>query len=242
VRDRRAGSERSGESERLSGLYGRYEAERHKSRAWSLQNPGNAAIRGALLEKVLAAGVPDLRSGAEILDLGCGSGWWLEVFKERGVAPGRLHGIDAIEDRIARARQRLPESDLRVGDIRKLPYEDESFGLVLIVSVLSDLPTEEDVDSALGEAVRVLAPGGLLLCYEPRMPNPLNRNVRRIPGKSFDRALGDRWRGTPLTFLPPITYRLGSLAPRFYPVLSRVRPLLSHRLVQYRKAAGSAAI
>jgi ubiquinone/menaquinone biosynthesis C-methylase UbiE len=230
------------ESERLSGVYGRYEAERHKSRVWSLENPGSAAIRAALLEKVLAAGDRELHSGAEILDLGCGSGWWLEVFHEQGVAAGRLHGIDAIEDRIGRARQRLSESDLRVGDIRKLPYEDDGFGLVLIVSVLSDLPTEEDVDSALREAVRVLAPGGLLLCYEPRMPNPLNRNVRRITEGSFDRALGERWRGTPLTFLPPVTYRLGSLAPRLYPVLSRIRPLLSHRLVEYRKAAGSAAI
>ena len=225
----------SNESERLSKIYAGYADDLHKSRAWGLDNPGNAEIRTALVERVLAGAGEHLRRDADILDMGCGSGWWLDVFRERGVDPARLHGVDAIEERIAAGRERLPDSDLRVGDIRRLRYVGGMFSVVLIVSVLSDLKTGEDVDAALREAVRVLAPGGVLLVYEPRLPNPFNSEVRRISRHTLRRTLGSDWVGTPLTVLPPLSYRLGSLAPRVYPKLARIRPFLSHRLVEYRK-------
>jgi ubiquinone/menaquinone biosynthesis C-methylase UbiE len=225
----------SGESERLSEVYAGYADDLRKSTAWGLDNPGNAEIRAALVERVLAAAGDRLGADPEILDMGCGSGWWLDVFRERGVDPARLHGVDAIDDRIAAGRDRLPKSDLQVGDIRRLPYPEGMFTVVLIVSVLSDLQSEEDVDMALREAVRVLAPGGVFLCYEPRLPNPFNREVHRISKRTLDRTLGADWVGTPLTVLPPLSYRLGSLAPRVYPKLTKVPVLLSHRLVEYRK-------
>jgi SAM-dependent methyltransferase len=227
--------EDSGESKRLTDIYRDYETRPGRRRGWAHENPGNAAIRAALLGRLLPAVEGELRGSGNILDLGCGSGWWLELFRDRGVDPARLHGIDAIQDRIEEARERLPGSDLRVGDIRRLPYGDESFGLVLIVSVLSDLPGEGDVETALREAVRVLTPGGLLLAYEPRAPNPFNRDVHRISARRFDRALGKGWVGTPLTVLPPLSFRLGSGTSRLYPALARLRPLLTHRLVEYRK-------
>lgn len=225
----------SDETKRLGRVYAGYSEDLRKSRAWALDNPGNAEIRAALVDRVIAGAGNRIQAKTEVLDMGCGSGWWLDVFRERGVEPGNLHGIDAIPERIDGARQRLPRSDVRVGDIRHLPYPDDQFGVVLIVSVLSDLRTEEDVEAALREAVRVLAPEGTLLCYEPRLPNPFNRAVRRISNRDLRRVLGRRWTATPLTVLPPVAYRLGSLAPKLYPVLARIPPLLSHRLVEYRK-------
>lgn len=225
----------SDESERLSEVYSGYEEDTRKSRAWGIDNPGMAEIRAALLERILAATANRLGGDAEILDMGCGSGWWLDAFREQGVDPARLHGVDAIEERIAAGEERLPDSDLRVGDVRRLPYGDRMFSVVLIVSVLSDLQSQEDVDTALGEATRVLAPGGILLVYEPRLPNPFNSEVHRISRRTLNRALGPDRVETPLTVLPPLSYRLGSLAPKAYPKLARVRPLLSHRLVEYRK-------
>ncbi len=225
----------SDESERLDKVYAGYADDQRKNRLWGLDNPGNAEIRAALLERVLATVADRLDKDVEILDMGCGSGWWLDVFRERGVDPARLHGVDAIPERITAGQEHLPDSDLRVGDIRRLPYGDGIFSVVLIVSVLSDLQTEGDVDAALREAVRVLEPGGILLVYEPRLPNPLNSKVRRISRRTLERTLGSDWAGTRLTVLPPLSYRLGSLAPKVYPKLARIRPLLSHRLVEYRK-------
>jgi ubiquinone/menaquinone biosynthesis C-methylase UbiE len=235
VADTRGSASESDESKRLNEVYAGYSDDRRKSEAWALDNPGNAAIRAALLKRVLSASRDRLRTQAEILDMGCGSGWWLDVFRAQGVDAARLHGIDAIDERIEIAREVLPESDLQVGDIRRVPYADEYFSVVLIVSVLSDLRTQADVEVTLREAVRVLARGGILLCYEPRLPNPFNREVRRISKRMLDRGLGPDWRGSALTVLPPLSYRLGPLAPRLYPLLAKIPPLLSHRLVEYRK-------
>jgi ubiquinone/menaquinone biosynthesis C-methylase UbiE len=225
----------SDESKRLSGIYAGYGDDLRKNQAWGLDNPGNAEIRAALVQSVFAAVGDQLGGDAEVLDMGCGSGWWLDLFHRSGVNPAQLHGVDAIDERVAAGRERLPDFDLRVGDVRRLPYADGQFTVVLIVSVLSDLQTEDDVEMALREAVRVLTAGGILLCYEPRIPNPFNRDVHRISKRTLDRTLGRGWVGTPLTVLPPLSYRLGSLAPRMYPWLAKVRPLLSHRLVEYRK-------
>lgn len=224
------------ESERLEAVYDGYAGSRRKSRAWGLEHPGTAAIRTRLLELILAAAEQELAGRGQVLDIGCGPGWWLERFRDAGVEEQRMYGVDAIRERIAKGHARLPESDLRVGDARSLPYPDGRFSLVLIVSVLSDLGSAEDVETALREAERVLGGGGLLLVYEPRMPNPVNPAVRRISKRDFVQVLGrEGWSATPLTVLPPLAYRLGSSTERLYPLLARFRPLLSHRLVEYRK-------
>jgi ubiquinone/menaquinone biosynthesis C-methylase UbiE len=235
VADYEANPSESDESKRLSEVYAGYSEDWHKNQTWGHDNPGSAEIRAALLERLLAAAGDRLGAQPEILDMGCGSGWWLDVFRRHGVDGARLHGVDAIDERIEMARELLPESDLRVGDVRRLSYPDDHFGVVLIVSVLSDLQSVSDVEDALREAVRVLAPGGILLCYEPRVPNPFNREVHRISKGTLRRVLGRGWRSTTLTVLPPLSYRLGSLAPRLYPMLSKIPPLRSHRLVEYRK-------
>src|SRR6185436_2445719 len=68
-----------------------------------------------------------LEPGGLVLDVGCGVGAFLRLVAERG---GRPCGIDASQALLDVARSRLPDADLRHGDMEALPYADDSFDLV----------------------------------------------------------------------------------------------------------------
>src|SRR5215218_2724859 len=90
-----------------------------------------------------------LESGWRVLDVGCGAGAFLRLVAERGATP---HGIDASEALIAFARRRLPDADLRVGEMEDLPWEDDSFELV---TGFNSFFFANDMAAALREAGRV---------------------------------------------------------------------------------------
>jgi len=72
---------------------------------------------------------------------------------ERGA---RAYGLDASEALIGLARTRLPDADLRVGEMEALPYEDDSFDLV---TGFNSFFFANDIVAALREAGRVAKPG-----------------------------------------------------------------------------------
>jgi SAM-dependent methyltransferase len=88
------------------------------------------------------------------LDLGCGEGRLSRDLKTRGHT---VVGLDASPTLVAAAREADPESDLVVADAADLPFPDESFGCVVAFMSLQDL---DDLDGAVSESARVLAPGG----------------------------------------------------------------------------------
>ena len=105
-----------------------------------------------LFEAVLdAAGVGE---GTQVLDVGCGSGLALVMAARRGAVPA---GVDVSEPLLAVARERLPDADLRVGDMEALPFADRSFDVVLGVNAFQ---FAGDPRRALAEAARVCRPGG----------------------------------------------------------------------------------
>jgi len=111
-------------------------------------------LNRALFEAILDATV--VGPGTRLLDVGCGSGLTLVLAAERGAD---VAGIDVSPGLLAVASQRLPEVDLRVGDLQVLPYADESFDVVLGVNAFQ---FAEDPVAALGEARRVVRAGGLV--------------------------------------------------------------------------------
>jgi SAM-dependent methyltransferase len=91
--------------------------------------------------------------GQLVLDIGCGVGVFLGLVADRGAKP---FGLDASEALIAAARTRLPDADLRVGDMESLPYEDDTFDLV---TGFTSFFFATDMVGALREAGRVAKPG-----------------------------------------------------------------------------------
>jgi SAM-dependent methyltransferase len=212
----------------LERTYRAYAEDPRKRRKWAADNPGNAAIRAELLGALLELGAG---RGGEVLDVGCGTGWLLEALAQEGTEPSRLHGVEALAARAAAAARRVPGARVRTADARKLPFEDDRFELVAMVTVLSSMPGEDAVAAALREARRVASPTGVVLIYEPRLPNPLNRNTRTISRRELERELGPAVAERALTGLPPLARRLGGATPRLYPLLARVAP--THRLTAH---------
>src|SRR4051812_3727402 len=115
----------------LHTTYSEYAGDPAKQRAWAASNRGNQAIRRELARTALEL-AGDVRG--DVLDVGCGTGWWLERLQGTGAA---LFGLEALEQRVEAARARVPGATVVHGDAAALPWEDGRFGLVTLFTVLS---------------------------------------------------------------------------------------------------------
>jgi len=125
-------------------------------------------IRNDMLRKFLAPAPGEL-----VVDLGCGSGRALVWNRDMGAT---MAGIDIAPFFSHDARE---ETDLMLGDLRKLPFADATFDKGWSLDVLEHL-SPEALAGMLAEASRVLKPGGSLFVYT---------HVR----KNAPIALGLRW-------------------------------------------------
>jgi ubiquinone/menaquinone biosynthesis C-methylase UbiE len=225
-----------GDSPRGAGnrVYSGYARSQRKQRAWAADNPGNAAIRGELLAHLLRLAGPEIAGDGPILDAGCGNGWWLRSLVEAGVEPGRLYGIDIQPERVAAARETVPGAEIAVGDARHARFPDKTFAVVLQLTLLSSLGSHRAIREALGEGIRVLAPGGVLLIYEPRVPNPLNRHTLLIRNSDLAAAGVTPTDQVTLTVVPALARRLGGRTQAGYERLARLPFLRTHRLIACR--------
>ena len=117
-------------------------------------------------------------SGTErVLDAGCGNGLWMRTLARRfGVRSGV--GLDLSFGMLADARHALGHgAALVTGDVRRLPFPDESFDVVLCLWMLYHVA---DHHSVLAELRRVLRPGGrLLVTTNSNSPRPLDQVAAR---------------------------------------------------------------
>ena len=130
-----------------------------------------------------------LPEGGRVFEVGCGRGVALPVLA-RLLRPRRLVGVDVDRSllELARSRCGVPAGvvELRLADVRALPFADASFDLVVDFGTCYHVASHQD---ALSEIARVLADRGLF-AYETRLSqrlsHPLRSRGRRLP-----------WRGVP---------------------------------------------
>ena len=99
-------------------------------------------------EAVAATGISDPR----LIEVGCGSGYYSEVFESLVAGGVRYTGIDYSEAMIARARTNYPAAAFEVADATRLPYPDNAFDIVFNGVSLMHIV---DYPAAIREAARV---------------------------------------------------------------------------------------
>jgi ubiquinone/menaquinone biosynthesis C-methylase UbiE len=98
---------------------------------------------------------------ARVLDVGCAAGRDAKILKDIGFT---VTGIDLAEKLLDIARKSYPDITFILADMRKLPFEDESFDAVWASAVLHHI-TKNEMPGALQEIRRVLVPGGVLYVH-----------------------------------------------------------------------------
>jgi SAM-dependent methyltransferase len=91
--------------------------------------------------------------GARVLEVGCGTGVFLRAAADHGA---EVYGLDASEALLELARARVPEADLRLGDLESLPYDENAFD---VVAGFNSFFFAVDMVGALREAGRVAKAG-----------------------------------------------------------------------------------
>jgi SAM-dependent methyltransferase len=122
-------------------------------REWSetYDAPGNwlVDLDGDAVHAILA----QLPAG-DALDAACGTGRHAEVLHRHG---HRVVGVDASPELLAQARRRLPDVDLRRGELEALPLEAASVDVAVCSLALTHL---ERLEPTMRELARVVRPGG----------------------------------------------------------------------------------
>jgi len=146
--------------------------------------PAASALRREGLEVVPP------REGISILDVGCGTGTQLELYRRPGC---RLAGIDLSPAMVAEAQRKLGDAaDIRCEDATRTAHETAAFDLVMLVTVLHEL-TPELRRPVLDECRRVMKSDGQLLVmdYHPG-PYPFPRGWAFKGIITFMELLGGR--------------------------------------------------
>jgi len=175
--------------------------------------------------------------GLKLADLGCGTGGHLLDFIRLGFTPSNLIGLELLPERIARARELLPQQvTLYAGDAVQAPIEAESLDIVFQSVVFSSLLSADLQQRVADRMMAWLRPGGAVLWYDFTYDNPRNPDVRGVTAK----RIGELFKGHPVesqrvTLAPPLARRVIALGPLAHQALHSMPFLRTHVLAWITK-------
>jgi SAM-dependent methyltransferase len=140
----------------------------------------------------------DAQPGERVLEVGPGTGYYTLDVAEWVKPEGQVDILDLQQEMLDHTMRRAGERGLAnvtptQSDATAMPYEDGTFDVAFLVTVLGEIP---DQDAAVRELTRVLKPGGRLVVGE-LLGDP--HYVRLAPlrlrasgaGLSFERRVGN---------------------------------------------------
>lgn len=116
----------------------------------------------------------DFNPNKKVLEVACNMCTTaIQIAKQYGC---HITGIDLDEEALDKARSNIKENNLedfiqvQRANATKLPFEDNSFDIVINEAMLTMLPLEAK-EKAIREYFRVLKPGGFLLTHDVMLQN-----------------------------------------------------------------------
>ncbi|MBI3632531.1 MAG: class I SAM-dependent methyltransferase [Candidatus Vogelbacteria bacterium] len=158
-----------------------------------VSNPEDSPFHTYYEKPAIRGELPDLH-GLSVISIGSGSGADTAYLKEQGAS--HLVGIDISEKLIGVSKRNHPDIEFHVMDMENLDFPDESFDLAYSSLVFHYLPSWT---KALGEARRVLKPGGKFIFSDG---HPIESALEivddgkiqtKLLGRTLDKA-ADTWR------------------------------------------------
>ncbi len=124
-------------------------------------------LRREVLDRTLAEAGIDPR-GKDVLDVGCGSGFWTNYYVSRGA---RYTGVDIAEASVQRLRERWPQANFLRADVGGDDVPG-SYDVVNVFDVLYHITDDARWEAAVQRLGRALKPGGVLLVTDTFADTP----------------------------------------------------------------------
>jgi len=121
-----------------------------------------------------------LKEGDVVLDLGSGAGFDAFLSAQRVGKTGRVIGVDMTPEMVAKAKENAKKGEysnveFRLGEIEKLPVEDNSIDVIISNCVINLSPDKETV---FKEGHRVLKSGGRLMVSDLVLAKDLPKEIK----------------------------------------------------------------
>jgi SAM-dependent methyltransferase len=139
------------------------------SRRQALWRLHSDRVNTALMQRWLSGGRLQRILKTDLFDEAVTAG----LYPVLSAATDRLVGIDNSAGIADAAARRYADMEVHTADVRKLPFENDSFDTVVSISTLDHFEDFEDISHGLAEIARVLRPGGDLLLTLDNLGQPI---------------------------------------------------------------------
>jgi len=173
----------------------------------------------------------------KILEIGCGSGYWLREFIKWGARPENITGVDLLPDRVEAAKQLCPEAvSIQCGSAIQLAYPSVTFDLILQSTVFTSILDPNMKQQIASEMLRVVKSDGFILWYDYHVNNPWNPDVRGVKKREIAQLFPHcRITLQRITLAPPLVRLLAPYSWLGCELLAKIPLLCTHYLGVIRK-------